>query len=216
MTRPPAPDAEQIARLRSQLAELDPALARIEPVTPRFEWRKREPGFASLVRIIAFQQISTAAAAAIWTRVQAGLGEVTPEAVRDAGPDGLRALGLSSPKAGSLSRLAAVVADGFDFDAVARAGDEAALGLLLALPGVGPWTAQNYLIVCEGRMDLFPAGDAALQEAIRRLDDLPDRPGPDAAAARALAWSPLRTAAAHLLWAWYGAGRGVSKMTPSR
>lgn len=216
MTRPPAPDAPQIAELRRRLADLDPALARIEPQTPPFAWRRRDPGFVSLVRIIAFQQISTAAATAIWSRVVDGLGEVSPEAVREAGVEGLRALGLSSPKAKSLARLAEAVADGFDFATVSQVEDGPALDLLVDLPGVGPWTAQNYLIVCEGRMDLFPAGDAALQEAIRRLDDLSDRPGPDAAAARALAWSPLRTAAAHLLWAWYGAGRGVSKMTLSR
>lgn len=215
MTAPHSPEA--LAAARAALAAADPALARAEALVPPFAFRLRSGGFAGLLRLIVEQQVSTASAAAIWARVEAGLGEVGPERVLALGLEPLRGLGLSLPKARYALALARAEAEGrLDLPALAGLDDAAALAALTALPGVGPWTAQIYLMFCEGRTDLFPAGDVALQEALRWLDARPERPDARAAEARALAWSPRRSVAAHLLWAWYGAVRRGELAHPAR
>lgn len=193
-------------RARRALAARDPALARIEPLVPQVEWRVREGGFAGLAWMIVGQQVSTASARAIWMRLEAGLdGRVTAAAVLDRSDAALKALGLSSPKVRYLRALAEADVEGrIDFTALEAMDDKAALAALVALPGIGPWTAETYLMFCQGRMDLFPAADVALQEAMRWLDARGERPTPDHARVRAEIWRPWRSVAAHLLWAWYG------------
>lgn len=203
-----APSDELLAELRAALAARDPGLARAHAAAPTIRWRTRESGFPGMVWMIVGQQVSTAAAAAIWDRVQAGLGIVTPETVLARGLDDLRALGLSLPKARYVLALAETQAAGaVDLDQVGRLPDEEALRILLSLKGIGRWTAETWLMFCEGRIDVFPAGDIALQEAIRWADGLARRPTQDEAYARSQAWAPYRSVAAHLLWAWYGAVR---------
>ena len=155
--------------------------------------------------MIVDQQVSLASAAAIWDRVQAGLGDVTAERVL-AHEAGLQGLGLSRPKIRYLLALAEAERDGrIDFTALPALDDAAAVAALTSLPGIGRWTAETYLMFCEARLDLFPAGDIALQEAIRLADGSPARLGEKATYLRAEAWRPYRSAAAHLLWAAYRA-----------
>lgn len=208
---------EALTAARAALAAADPALARVHAVAPPFAFRLRPGGFAGLLRLIVEQQVSTASAAAIWARLEAGLGVVAPEPVTAAGLEGLRRLGLSLPKARyALSLAQAEAAGRLNLHALPALDDEAALAALTAQPGIGPWTARIYLMFCEGRLDLFPAGDVALQEAMRWMDGAPVRPDARAAEARARGWSPHRSVAAHLLWAWYGAVRRGELAHPAK
>jgi len=211
MNRPPR-DID-MAQVRATLVERDPALALAHAQAPALSWRVRPGGFEGLVWMIVGQQVSTASAAAIWARLQVGLGTVTPEAVLSCDIDGLRALGLSLPKAGYVHALAD---SGFDASQISMLNDDQALQSLMALKGVGRWTAEVYLMFCDARPDVFPAGDIALQEALRWVDGLAERPGADHVVARARRWGPHRSTAAHLLWAWYGAVRRGEVPHPQR
>lgn len=198
-------DAEKIRAARAQLAAIDPALARADATTPEFPWRVREGGYAGLLRILVNQQVSIASAAAIWARLEAALGRATGEAVLAAGAERLTALGFSRPKARYALAIAEAEKDGrIDFTWLGRLDDETAIQALTALTGVGRWTAEVYLTFCEGRLDFFPAGDVALQEALRLADHANARPTEKALYARAERWRPHRGVAAHLLWAYYG------------
>jgi len=200
------PTAEEIAAARDRLAAADPALAVAHAAVGPLEWRLRPGGFAGLLQMIVEQQVSTAAAAAIWRRVQAGLVEVTPQTVVAADEAALRALGLSLQKARYARAMAAAHFGGSpDFEALPRLADEDAVAALVSLKGVGRWTAELYLLFCEGRLDVFPAGDLALQEALRLAERAPARLGEKALYARAESWRPFRGVAAHLLWAYYSA-----------
>ena len=198
------PGAEALADARRRLVELDPALGPLHAAVPSFEWRIRPAGFHGLARMIVEQQVSVASAAAIWGRLQARLGEVTPEAVLALPPEDLLGCGLSRPKQRYLLALAEA---GVDFEALRGLEDDDAIAVLTGLKGVGRWTAETYLMFCEGRPDVFPAGDVALQEAMRWADGLEVRPGEKAAYARAERWRPYRGVAAHLLWGGYRALR---------
>lgn len=202
-----APTPHQIAAAREALAALDPALARAHSQTPAFEWRLRAGGYEGLFRMIVEQQVSVAAAASIWKRVVEGLnGEVTPQAVlaRDVGH--LRTFGLSGQKAKYGHEIALAHVEGrIDFDHLERLSDEEAIARLVAIKGVGKWTAETFLMFCEGRRDVFPGGDIALQEALRWADGATLRPTEKQTYARAEIWRPHRSVAAHLLWGWYGA-----------
>ena len=205
MPSPPTPD--QIAAARRALTILDPALARAHAQTPAFEWRLRTGGFEGLFRMIVEQQVSVAAAAAIWKRIVEGLnGEITPGAVLAHDPEQLRAFGLSGQKARYGHEIALAHVDGrIDFGHLEQLSDDAAIARLVAIKGVGKWTAETFLMFCEGRTDVFPGGDIALQEAMRWVDGATLRPTEKQACARAEIWRPHRSVAAHLLWGWYGA-----------
>lgn len=203
-----APDAAQIAAARRELAVGDPALARIHASTPVFAWRLRPDGFEGLFRMIVEQQVSVAAAASIWRRVTEGLGSVEPRAVLDRDLETLRGFGLSGQKARYGHEIARAYLEGrIDSANLARMDVAEAIAALTAVKGVGRWTAETYLMFCEGRPDVFPGGDLALQEAIRWADRAELRPREGAAYARAEVWRPHRGVAAHLLWAWYGGVR---------
>ena len=201
-----APTAAQISAARRALAGADPALARVDAIVPAFDWRNRPGGFVGLLQMIVEQQVSVAAAAAIWRRLHPGLGAVTPHTVSAADEEALRALGLSLQKARYARGMAeAHLAGAPDFAALPSLPDEDAVAALIALKGVGRWTAELYLLFCEGRPDVFPAGDLALQEALRVADRAEARPSEKQLYARADAWRPYRGVAAHMLWAYYGA-----------
>ncbi len=203
---PTAPTADHILTARQALTAADPALVRIVEAVPPFEWRLRTGGFEGLFRMIVEQQVSVAAAASIWRRVVVGLGEVTPQAVLARPVEDLRTLGLSGQKARYGHEIARAHVEGhIDFDHLERLDDAEAIAALTAIKGVGLWTAETFLMFCEGRTDVFPGGDVALQEAMRWADRLDDRPTQKQAYARAEAWRPHRSVAAHLLWSWYGA-----------
>ena len=201
----PNPSAETLLSAREALAAADAALAVAHAATPTFAWRSRTGGFTGLCHMIVAQQVSTAAAAAIWGRVEAGLGTVSPETVLAADDLQLRAFGLSSQKARYVRAIAeAHVSGAADFDALPRAESETAIAALTSIKGVGRWTAELYLLFCEGRLDAFPAGDLALQEGLRMAEDGEGRLSEKGLYARAEAWRPYRGVAAHLLWAYYG------------
>lgn len=204
-----APTPSQIAAAREALAAADPALARVHAATPVFEWRLRPGGYQGLFRMIVEQQVSVAAAAAIWGRVVEGLGGVvTPEAVLARDIEALRGFGLSGRKAAYGQEIARAQAEGrIDFGHLERLDDAEAIAALTAIKGVGRWTAETFLMFCEGRLDVFPGGDVALQEAMRWADGADARPNETQAYARAETWRPHRGAAAHLLWGWYGGVR---------
>lgn len=196
---------EELTAAREALVRLDPALTRAHAQTPVFDWRRGDRGFRGLFRMIVDQQVSLASAAAIWARLQAGLGEITPRAVLAHDLEALRGMGLSRQKAAYGHGIARAQLDGsVDLDRLSELDDAAAIAALVSLKGVGLWTAEAYLLICEGRLDVFPAGDVALQEAMRWADGSEVRPDTKAAYARAEAWRPHRGAASHLLWAWYG------------
>ena len=202
---PVAPDASTLAAARDALAAADPALARAHEQTPVFEWRLRPGGFEGLFRMIVEQQVSVAAAASIWKRVCDGLGEMTPQALLARDVETLRSFGLSGQKAKYGREIALAQVQGrIDLAHMQTLDDAAAIAALTAIKGVGKWTAETYLMFCEGRTDVFPGGDVALQEAMRWADRAELRPNEKQAYVRAEPWRPHRGVAAHLLWGWYG------------
>lgn len=207
---PFAPTPDDIAAARRALVAADPALVRVDAQTPPLEWRLRVGGFEGLFRMIVEQQVSVASAASVWARLREGMGGITPEQLLAHDLDQLRGMGLSRQKATYGQGIArAQIAGEIDLEHLANLDDEAAIASLTALKGVGLWTAEAYLMMCEGRLDVFPGGDVALQEAIRWADGAEVRPDQKGAYARAEVWRPYRAVATHLLWAWYtGVKRG--------
>jgi DNA-3-methyladenine glycosylase II len=204
----PHPTEAEIVAWRAELGARDPGLARVDALVGPIAWRSEPGGFEGLVSMIVGQQVSTASARAIWARVAAGLGEITPGAAVAAGQAGLLTMGLSRPKARYIFGIAeAFLEHRHGVDHLETLDDAEALAALTSLVGIGRWSAEVFLMFCEGRTDLFPVGDIALQEALRWLDGLEVRPTEKQAEARAAQWSPHRSTAAHLLWAWYGAVR---------
>jgi len=192
-----------------RLARQDPDLGGIVSThgTPTL-WR-REPGFATLVLLILEQQVSLASARAAFDRLAARLGAVEPSRLLAADDLTLREVGFSRQKARYARSLAAAVAGGaLDLEALASLPDEEARSLLLALPGIGPWTADVYLLACLGRPDVWPSGDVALQAAAQRAKRLTVRPNAVELGRLAEAWRPLRSVAAQLLWHLYLSERG--------
>lgn len=195
------------ADLEAALAQLILHDSRLRPIAEKsgaFNLRRREAGFAGLCAIICGQQLSTASAAAIRDRLFKAFEPFHHDTVRKARTDKLKRLGLSMPKIKAIRAIAKAVADGvIDLDAVGEMDADAAHQSLIALHGVGPWTADIYLLFCLGHADAFPAGDLAVQEAARIAFNLRQRPDAKALAKMAEAWRPWRGVAAHLLWAYY-------------
>jgi DNA-3-methyladenine glycosylase II len=164
----------------------------------------RPRGFATLVQIILEQQVSLASARAILARLVAAIGDPTPARLFEAGEERLRACGLTRQKATYCHRLAAAALDGrLDLDAVARLEDEAAIALLTRHDGVGPWTAQVYLLMSLRRPDVWPAGDLGLVNSLHVVKRLRRPPSRDRALQIAAAWRPYRAVAARMLWQAY-------------
>ena len=197
------------ADLEAGLSLLIAADSRLKPVAEKagaFNLRRREAGFAGLCAIVCGQQLSTASAAAIRDRLFKAFEPFHHDAVRKARVDKLKRLGLSAPKIKSIREIGKAVAKGrIDLTAVGNMDADAAHAALTALHGVGPWTADIYLLFCLGHADAFPAGDLAVQESARIAFGLRKRPDPKALTKMAEAWRPWRGVAAHLLWAYYHA-----------
>ncbi|HMB09465.1 DNA-3-methyladenine glycosylase 2 family protein [Saliniramus sp.] len=173
--------------------------------------RKREPGFAGLAAIIVSQQVSTASAKAIWGRVSERFPTLDAPTLRGADDEALRACGLSAPKIRTLRAVAEAVAQGdLPLDDLAAQDADAAHEALVTVKGIGPWTADIYLLFCLGHPDAFAAGDLALQEGARLAYTLDTRPKPAELLILADQWRPWRGVAAKVLWAYYGVqtGRG--------
>ena len=165
--------------------------------------RQHVPGFEGLARIVVGQQLSLASAQAIWGRMQRAAQPMTPRAFLKLSDAELRAAGLSTGKVKTLRALSEAMVGGLDLDRLARAPETEVHETLTALPGIGPWSADIYLLFCLGRADAFAAGDLALQIAARAALGLEERPSRDELFAIAERWRPWRGVAAHLLWAYY-------------
>ncbi len=197
------------ADLEAALAQLvlhDPRLKPVAEKAGAFALRRREAGFPGLCAIVCGQQLSTASAAAIRNRLFAAFDPFHHDTVRRARADKLKRLGLSAPKIKSIREIGKAVAKGkVDLTAVGDMNADDAHAALTALHGVGPWTADIYLLFCLGHADAFPAGDLAVQESARIAFNLRKRPDAKALTKTAEAWRPWRGVAAHLLWAYYHA-----------
>lgn len=190
---------EDVAEGATALCALCPRMAEAYAQTGKLPLRRRPDGFAELLSAIISQQLSVASASAIWARMEAA-NLTAPALILDAGEDGLRAAGLSRQKIRYAQELAR--AD-IDFDALRSQPSDVVLKTLTQVPGIGTWTAEIYAMFSLGHADVFAHGDLALQEAARILYDLPERPKERAMREMAAAWSPWRSVAARLLWAYY-------------
>lgn len=165
--------------------------------------RRHASGFEGLARIVVGQQLSLASAQAIWDRLHQAVQPMSAEAFLAMSDEALRTAGLSKGKVRTLRALSEAVVAGLDLDSLAHAPEEDVHAALTALPGIGPWSADIYLLFCLGRADAFAAGDLALQIAVANALKLDERPSQDELFAIAERWRPWRGVAAHLIWAYY-------------
>ncbi|MBK5926787.1 3-methyladenine DNA glycosylase [Rhodobaculum claviforme] len=191
------------------LARSEPRFAHALRLTGPVPLRRRPDGFGALMGAIVSQQVSVAAAVAIWGRLEAA-GLTDPAAIPAAPDEALRAAGLSRQKVRYVRALAEA---GIDFDALRGLPDAQVVSTLTEVPGVGRWTAEIYAMFSLGRADVFAPADLALQESARVLFALPDRPREAALRRMAEAWTPWRAVAARLLWAYYRVDRGREGIT---
>ncbi len=188
----------------ARLGELEPRFAEVHKVTGDPPLRREQPGFAALMRMIVYQHVSLASAGAVWQRLEADRGGVTAQAIADLTQQDLRNAGLTNAKARSCLAIAqGVVAGKVDLDGLEATSDDVARAQLVALPGIGPWTAELYLLTCLGRSDAWPGGDVALRSSARDLFELGERPDTKGMEVLAEPWRPWRAVAARLLWAYY-------------
>ena len=188
------------------LVRIDPRLGSVVDVAGMPSLRRREHGFAGLAAIVCGQQLSTKAAAAIWGRVSTTFDPFHHDALKNARADRLGRLGLSAAKIKSLKFIARELsAERLNLEVLAEEDADAAHATLTKLHGIGPWTADIYLLFCLGHGDAWPAGDLAIQEAMRIGLGLKSRPTVKEMQPLAEPWRPLRGAAAHLWWSYYHA-----------
>ena len=198
-------DADLAAGLAALIAA-NPRLVAVAATAGPLPLRRRAGGFAGIASIVVSQQLSTASAAAIWGRLAAAYDPFTPQALIRARADRLGRLGLSAAKIRTLKEIARAISGGaLDCDALPDMAADAAHEALCAIHGIGPWTADIYLLFCLGHPDAWPAGDLALQEATRLAFALPARPTHKEIVVLAEPWRPWRGVAARLLWAYYRA-----------
>lgn len=181
------------------LAASEPRFAHAVSLTGPLPLRRREDGFKSLLDAIVSQQISVAAADSIWARLE-GVGAVEVDGLALRSDEDLRACGLSRQKIGYARALAG---SGIDFVGLRETPTPEVIATLVAVKGIGAWTAEIYAMFSLGRADVFAPGDLALQEAYRLLFEIDERPKEKAFREIANAWSPWRGVAARLLWAYY-------------
>jgi DNA-3-methyladenine glycosylase II len=205
---PPIDGEDALSAAVDRLIALDPILIGKLLAAGRPPLRRREPGIAGLIWIIVSQQVSTASANAIFKRVEAHLSPLGAARILAADDAALRACGLSLAKMRALRALAEAIQLGsLDLARLASMTAEQAHGALVAVKGIGPWTADIFLLFCLGHPDAFPAGDLALQEAARLAFGLKIRPDARRLHKIAERWRPLRGVAARMLWAYYRVAR---------
>ena len=199
--------AEQLKTSLDAIAVIEPGFAAAIAATGYPEPRLRDPGYATLLRTIVGQQVSVAAAASVWNKLEALLGKgCSPEKLIAQDFDALRACGLSRQKQGYARSLAELVMTGaLPLDALPT-DDEEAITYLTQVKGIGRWSAEIYLLFAEGRTDIWPAGDLAVQEGVGRLLKMEARPSEKDIREIAENWRPHRGAAAIFTWHIYAAG----------
>ena len=198
---------QQLHAALDSLAAIEPGIAAALAVTGYPDERLREPGYATLLRTIVGQQVSVAAAGSVWNKLEALLGaECPPERLIAQDFDALRGCGLSRQKQGYARSLAELVLSGdLPLDAL-PADDEEAIAYLMRVKGIGRWSAEIYLLFAEGRSDIWPAGDLAVQEGVGRLLKMETRPSEKEIRVIAERWRPHRGAAAIFTWHIYAKG----------
>ncbi len=196
--------AQQIRDSIDRVAASEPGFTRALALAGYPEPRSRPTGYRTMLRTIVGQQVSVAAAASMWRKLEALVGDDTPaEAILAEDFEALRACGLSRQKQSYIRSLCELVASGeVDFEAL-PADDEQAIAKLVEIKGVGRWSAEIYLLFAEGRPDIWPAGDLAVQAGIARILQLDQRPGERELRALAQRWSPHRGAVAIFTWHCY-------------
>ena len=201
-----------IAEAVAHLIALEPRFAEVIAAHGHPPLRRANAALESLLRIITDQLISRQAGIAIWRRIEVRLAPFDPGAIARKREASLMKLGLSGAKARSFKAVATAVADGtLDFATLAKLSDADVLAALTALDGIGPWTADIFLLTAMGRSDAWPAGDLALQVAARHLFDLDTRPNHKQLTQMAEGWRPWRSVAARLLWSHYRGLKGISQ-----
>src|SRR5262245_59212435 len=193
--------AKAIRAAVDELASREPAFARVVETHGHPEPRSSDPGVTTLLRTIVGQQVSVAAARAMWAKLETAFGSPPDlQLLLAASDEELRAAGMSRQKSGYIRSLAELVISGeLDLGALPE-DDEATIAHLTRIKGIGRWSAEIYLLFAEGRSDVFPAGDLAVMVEIGRLMGLDDRPSEKQLRELAEAWRPYRGAAAVLAW----------------
>lgn len=187
-----------------QLLLIDDRLQAIAELSDPPPLRLQEPGFPGLARIIVGQQVSRASADAINDRFAQHINPITPQRFLEAGEPAWIEIGLSRAKQKTLAGLSEAILSGeLPIDTLITMPAEEAMTRMTALKGIGPWTAEVYLLFCAGHPDIFPAGDLALQEAIRQAFDLKERPNERETREITKMWTPFRGVAARLFWSYY-------------
>jgi DNA-3-methyladenine glycosylase II len=185
-----------------------PHLARVHALAGDPPLRRRPKGFEGLARVVVGQQLSIASADAIWRRLQASVRPFDPATLLALPDEDLRAAGLSHVKVDTLRIVAEAIGSGIlKLDALARVHDEVIHAKLTALKGIGPWTADIYIMFSFARADAWSPGDLALQIAVKDALGLEERPNPAMMNEIAEAWRPWRGVAARLLWSYYALQR---------
>ena len=206
---------DDIAAGLDALCVIDPRLDKVRAAAGEVPLRRSEPGFRSLVSIIVSQQVSRASADAIFGRLERLADPLTAETLLAAGDSLFREAGLSRPKQRAMLAVSQAVRDGLDLQGLCEFDAEQAIGAMTAVSGIGPWTAQVYLLFAAGHPDIFPAGDVALQSAVGHALGLAPRPGVKALMKIAESWSPYRGVASRLFWAYYREIKGREGAPPS-
>ena len=179
-------------------------MRRVHDTTGLPPLRRRAAGFEGLARIIVGQQVSVASADAIWQRCESSIQPFMAETIAELDDDPLRAAGLSRPKVRTFRAISEAALGGrLDFANMHLASDDDVYTALTSISGIGPWTADIFLIMCLGRRDAFAAGDLALQVAAQDAYELAERPSQEELLALAETWRPWRAVAARLLWSYY-------------
>ncbi len=192
-----------------------PVFRRMHAVAGIPPLRRRPAGFEGLARIIVGQQLSVASASAIWSRTAVAVQPFEANVLLMMSDADLRGAGLSASKVRTLRAIAAAVAvDGLDLEALDPLDDAAVHAALTGISGIGPWTADIFLMFCLGRADAFATGDLALQVAAQWALDLETRPSPAELIAIAERWRPWRSIAARMLWSYYAAVKKTRSAVP--
>jgi DNA-3-methyladenine glycosylase II len=189
-------------------------MAKVHALAGNPPLRRRPPGFEGLARVIVGQQLSVASSNAIWGRLEARVKPFTAASLLAVAQAELRATGLSAVKTATMLRVAEAIEGGrLDLDALVDAPEALIHQCLTEIKGIGPWTADIYILFCLGRPDAWSPGDLALQHAVRDALDLDERPNAESMVAIAEAWRPWRAIAARLLWSYYAARRRKDQKT---
>lgn len=206
---------EDIQNGLKALAKLDPDLIPIIKTTPNVPVRREQTGFPGLARIIIGQHVSTASASAIHGRFVEHIEPVTPQSYLSTPEDTLILIGLTRAKQSTLQIVSKAILSGdLDLEAINQLPAEGAILKLTSLKGIGPWTAEVYLLFCAGHPDIFAAGDLAIREAVRAAFKLEERPSEKALRQIATKWSPQRGVATRLFWSYYEYIKGDGKGSP--